>query len=445
MLSNMRIVAIDECFESTRAFWDNGGFVDLGPDYVIDLGPDCDSVTSATPSPAQAGAFMPRRRFQLGRMYVRGKRRPHWFGSYREDTTLSDGTPKRIRRTVKLGPVSSMSTRSAKAAFQKHLDRVNVIAAPPPSSGKKVKDFITEWLAQVAVHQADSSIRAVKSHINSHIIPRLGDCALTDVNNRTVQAFVTTLATGGRTRKTIDNVLNTLSSILRSAKTFNYACGQFSRRELKLPRRSFGREVRSLELNEVGRIIAVADEPYKTMFAILGMAGLRSSELRGLKVIDLDFERRLIHVRRSVDSRTRGEQATKNGLTATVPMPAGLEKRLKNFLKHHWRDNLSGYLFVNRNGNVYAHGKIIQYGLWPAQDACGITRSGLHAFRHQLSSELLEAGVAPAVVTKQMRHSDSRVTLQHYSHVVGDAQRVGVSSVAARIEQHVDRQLESGS
>ena len=70
-------------------------------------------------------------------------------------------------------------------------------------------------------------LRAAQSHINTHIIPRLGDCALTDVDNRTVQAFITALATGGRTRKTIENVLNTFSSILNSAKTFGYACGNF--------------------------------------------------------------------------------------------------------------------------------------------------------------------------------------------------------------------------
>jgi integrase len=405
-----------------------------------------DIVVLATPSPKQAGAFMPRRRFQTGRIYMRGKNQLHWVGSYREDTTLSDGTPKRTRRTVKLGPTSSMSKRAARAAFQKYLDRVNVIAALSPKSGKKLKDFISEWLTQVAVHQAVSSIRAVESHIKSHIIPRLGDCALTDVSNRTVQAFVTALSEGGRSRKTIENVLNTLSSILRSAKTFGYACGQISRRELTLPRKSLGREVRSFDASQTGSIIACAKEPYAAMFAVLGMTGLRASEMLGLKVADLDFQRKLIHVRRSVDSRTRQVQPTKSkASTAAVPMPAELEKRLQGFLQHQWRENPSGFLFVNRNGNTYAIGKVVEYGLWPSQDACSIQRSGLHAFRHQIASELLEGGAAPSVVQKQMRHGDARVTLERYSHVIGDAQRKAVSSLAARIEQHVDRQLESSS
>jgi integrase len=218
----------------------------------------------------------------------------------------------------------------------------------------------------------------------------------------------------------------------------------FSRRELSLPRKTIGREPVSFDASQVGNIIAHSKEPYTTMFSVFGMTGSRTSETLGLKIVDLDFQRKLIHVRRSVDSHTRKVQTTKRPASkAAVPIPAELEKRLHNFLKHHWRDNPSGFLFVNRNGNTYSRGKVVEYGLWSAQDACGIPRTGLHAFRHQIASELLEGGAAPSVVQKQMRHSDARVTLERYSHVIGDAQRIAVSSLAERIEQHVDRQMES--
>jgi len=36
-----------------------------------------------------------------------------------------------------------------------------------------------------------------------------------------------------------------------------------------------------------------------------GLTGLRAGELLGLNVSDLDFNRKLIHVQRSIDSRTR--------------------------------------------------------------------------------------------------------------------------------------------
>jgi integrase len=48
------------------------------------------------------------------------------------------------------------------------------------------------------------------------------------------------------------------------------------------------------------------------------------------------------------------------------------------------------------------------------------------------ASELLN-GAAPSVVQRQMRHSDSRITLQKYSHVIADAQRRAVDSLADRV------------
>jgi len=49
------------------------------------------------------------------------------------------------------------------------------------------------------------------------------------------------------------------------------------------------------------------------------------------------------------------------------------------------------------------------------------------------SSELIENGVAPSVVQRQMRHSDARITLQKYAHVIGDAQRRAVDTLASRV------------
>src|SRR5260370_19382248 len=81
-------------------------------------------VATATPSPIQAGAIVARRRFQRGNIIIRGKT-PRRYGMYREDVLQPNGTFKRVRRCVLLGPVSNMSERAAWKAFQPYLDRVN--------------------------------------------------------------------------------------------------------------------------------------------------------------------------------------------------------------------------------------------------------------------------------------------------------------------------------
>ncbi|HET7206536.1 MAG TPA: tyrosine-type recombinase/integrase [Terriglobales bacterium] len=65
-----------------------------------------------------------------------------------------------------------------------------------------------------------------------------------------------------------------------------------------------------------------------------------------------------------------------------------------------------------------------------------IERTGLHAFRHAVASELLEESVPLTVVQRQMRHCDARTTLQKYGHVVGDAQRRAVNTLAQKIERY---------
>jgi hypothetical protein len=57
-----------------------------------------------------------------------------------------------------------------------------------------------------------------------------------------------------------------------------------------------------------------------------------------------------------------------------VPLPAALEKRLLELLRAGYRENLSGYLFANRNGNPYSIGKVTEYGLRPVLEKLKIER-----------------------------------------------------------------------
>ncbi len=63
-------------------------------------------------------------------------------------------------------------------------------------------------------------------------------------------------------------------------------------------------------------------------------------------------------------------------------------------------------------------------------------RGGFHSMRHGAASSLLAEGATPAVVQKQLRHSDPRITLGLYAHVVGNQQRDAVENRADRIARY---------
>jgi len=278
-------------------------------------------------------------------------------GMYREDVLQSNGTFKRMQRCVVLGPVSSLSERAAWKVFQPYLDRVNANLKLPPKSGKTLEQFVQEWRSNVAVNLKGSTTRAAESHLRAHIIPKLGSLSLTEINTKAVQAFVAYLATGGRSRKTVENVLLTLSSILRVARAWDYACGNFTLADITMPREGVRKEQRCFTDEEVGKIIAAAPQPFGTIMAVTSVLGLRIGEVLALRVSDLDFARKIIRVRQTVDAATRDVQAVKSqASSADVPMPSQLQTLLRAHLLKH--DGKSELLFVNRNGRPLSANKL---------------------------------------------------------------------------------------
>ena len=383
-----------------------------------------------TPSPASTGAPVPRRRFQRGSIVEKSGRR---YGVYRADALQSDGTFKREQCWQPLGLVSEQSERSAWRQFQPYLDKENAAAKNlAPRIGLTLAEFVEEWRTNVAVNLKGSTTRAAESHLRAHIIPKLGNYHLPEIATKVVQGFVAHLAGGGRSRKTVENILLTLSSLLKTARSWGYACGDFRFADITLPRDGVSSEPRSFTDDEVRKIIANAPEPLSTIVAVTAVLGLRIGETLALRTYDVDFTKHVIRIRQSVDAATRTVCGVKSrASSADLPMPKELEARLRTHL--HMHDHKNELLFVNRRGRPFSANKLREKQLHPLLDALGIPRGGFHSMRHGAASSLLAAGATPAVVQAQLRHSDARITLGIYGHVVGDAQRNAVQNRSTKL------------
>jgi integrase len=120
--------------------------------------------------------------------------------------------------------------------------------------------------------------------------------------------------------------------------------------------------------------------------------------------------------------------------SADVPIPTQLEARLRGYLRA--REGNSELLFTNKHGRPLSANKLREKVLHPLLEKLKIPRGGFHSLRHGAASALLADGATPAVVQKQLRHSDPRFTLGVYAHVIGSQQRDAVEIRSARIEQH---------
>jgi len=379
---------------------------------------------------------MARKRYQRGGVFLKGKLKDKWVGRFREDVVAVDGKVSRVRRTVILGSKRELPTkRLAERQMDTILARINGLDYRPGRAAT-FSEFIERWKTEVLTTQKPSSARAVRSHLRCYIIPELGKLRLDQCGIENQQRFITRMperATNKSvSRKTVLNVLATLSTILTSARDWGYTCEQINVNKLRLPQRGTPYEAPHFTIDQVQKILGIAEEPWRTLFCFFSLDGLRAGEALGLQWGDIDLDRQVLHIRRSAWCG-RIQTAKSRDSEATLPIPQALVTVLETY-RAHWEPNPQGFLFVTRNQRPPSSNKVVEYRLWPILDALGIPRCGLHAFRHTHAALLLDSGATPKVVQRQLRHADARTTLQIYGHVVGDAHRDAVEKVASIVD-----------
>lgn len=383
---------------------------------------------------------MARTRYQKGMVFLRGTKEKVWIGRWREDVIQSDASTHRVYRSINLGPEREPGTKKpvtekmALRRLEPILARINSTEYRPVRTAT-VREFAERWQAEVLTHRKPSTVKAAASHLRVYILPQLGSRRLDELGRETQQQFITRLVVTV-SRKTAMNVFGTLSTMLNTAKAWGYITDPIRLGALALPEEPLRAAVRFFSGEEARNIIAEAREPYRTMFSVLALTGIRAGELLGLQVDDLDFERRIIQVRRSVWCG-RVQTVKSKASRAPVAIPEALVTILRQYLVS-WHPNPEEFVFINRMGRPYNVNRVVQRGLWPVLERLKIAHCGLHAFRHTHTSLLLEVGAPPTVAQAQLRHSDARITLGVYGHVIGDSQRNAVERVAKLLGLHPD-------
>src|SRR6266702_1459202 len=134
---------------------------------------------------------MARKRYQHGRVCLKGKKQEKGVGRYREDVVEMNGKPRRVRRSVILGTERELPTkRLAERRLDAILARINCLDYRP-SRAATFAEFIERWRAEVLPTQKPSSARAVRSHLRCYITPELGKLRLDQFGVENQQKYIT--------------------------------------------------------------------------------------------------------------------------------------------------------------------------------------------------------------------------------------------------------------
>lgn len=174
-----------------------------------------------------------RRRFQEGSWRCRNG---VWSCKYREYVDRADGTQKTSDRGKSF---AGLSERAAKAAMQPILDAVNAankaeaqLVVSPAS--RTLNDIVGDYRKLVVPHRKPRGVETTESHLRAHIIPELGQVPLTQLDVRRVQEFVNKISPG-RSGKMVENIVLTLTGIIRHASKWNKEVQPINVSDLTMP------------------------------------------------------------------------------------------------------------------------------------------------------------------------------------------------------------------
>jgi integrase len=184
-------------------------------------------------------------------------------------------------------------------------------------------------------------------------------------------------------------------------------------------------EQRWFTQDEIGQIVNHAEGQHQVLFHLAGVSGMRAGELFGLHVEDLDLNRGVIHVRRSVRRGQEVSPKTRKGYREVW-----IDSGTVRIIKEHLGSRTSGRIFQTRNGTPISDHDVLLDVLYPICDHLKIPRGGMHAFRHGRVSHMQQNHAPPDFTKGQVGHSSLRTT-SGYTHFADSFKRDVVERLAS--------------
>ena len=182
----------------------------------------------------------------------------------------------------------------------------------------------------------------------------------------------------------------------------------------------------------------VRQHRYGIIYLVLAETGLRIGELCGLRPVDVDLDRPVLHVRQTVirdqlhGGLAIGKPKTERG-SRDVHLDADLAAQLAWYAARRDRA-LAGearFFFCGPDGGPL-NPRVIAAAFSRLVERVGLPKVRLHSLRSWHLSNLAAAGVPNTVLARRAGHSSIEVTNKFYLDVDADQDRSAAEAAAAR-------------
>jgi integrase len=355
------------------------------------------------------------------------------------DRGVVDGKRRQMKHYTK-------TQAEAQAWLTQQLAKKDAGTLPKPGR-LTVADWLTSWLAGLDVRPRTRE--HYEGNVRLHLIPGLGSKPLGKLTAADVERFLTERKAAGlapRTRHHLRAVLrNALKKAVRDRLIpFNVAAEAAAP---KVPRD----EMQTFDYAQVERLLeSVRDSPLEGLFVLQVGLGIRGGELLGLTWKDVDFDRGVLHINRSLqwvrvaDGGTRrrdvdlGEPKSKmsrRALPLSTPALEALRAHRKRQLQRQKDIVDEKSVWLNDRHLVFVgdHGEPLhQKAVWREWRrilaAADLPTIRPHDLRHTAGTLMRDQDVDIKVIQETLGHSSVSTTLDTYGHVTPGMRKRGLAA-----------------
>jgi integrase len=307
--------------------------------------------------------------------------------------------------------------RAADAFFAETKTALHRGAYVDISSKITVAEYARQWV-EIQPYRP-SSLERRESQIRTHLEPhRLGQMRLVAVRPSDVQAFATEK---DRTRapETVRSLMRFVAAVFSAAVRDRLISMSPASRIALAPAEHH--PVVPLTPAQVAELGEAVPHRMKALVITQVGLGLRVGELLALRLSDVDFLHREVHITEQIHPRTRERMPLKTpSARRTLPLPDVVGAALATHLAVY-PANDEGYIFQNAEGLPYqAH--TYQQMLSYRAKRVGLPHTTSHDLRHTYASWLLAAGESVVTVAARLGHRNANMVIQTYAHIMPNSE-----------------------
>jgi integrase len=289
--------------------------------------------------------------------------------------------------------------------------------------------FASRWVSKYATGQVrEGTLADYLSLFENHLFPHFGDMPLAEIAVEDVQEFKSTKLASGLSPQTVKHSLRLFRQMLGHAVEWELLRSNPADK-VKNPRIPKA-EMDVLSPAETQTLIQATPQKWRPLLYTAISTGLRVGELLAMKWKNLEWHSQRYFVRETL-SRKRGEYQggftppKTEGSARSVDLTPFCLGLLKQHQKRQAEEKLSagptyddsGLVFATALGRPLDHNNIVHRQFHSALEKAGLRRIRFHDLRHTCASLLINEGVSPKYIQRQLRHESIQTTFDRYGHL----------------------------